>query len=377
MQISKISLKNKKDFDFLRQILAPYTKRVYLVGGSVRDLLLGKKLGDFDIEIYDLKLEVFDNLMQNLGANGVGKSFFVYKYKNFDLSLARYENKISVGHKGFKTFICNDEKQAALRRDFSINSMMVNIFNDEFLDFYGGFEDLKDKILRHINSDRFKEDSLRVLRAIHFVSRFDLRLDPSTLSLMKSMDINELSLDRINSELYKFFASKNLLLGFLLLQELNLEEKIFYFNSTTHKNYSLFKSLLQSSRKFVFDDGIFLYIYLNLFNINQKDFFKKTKIKKYFLKKSSQFFYKDDISYESLCELALSMKLKQWLGLWDKKRINMAKELSCYDKKLDFKINSYELMKEGFYGKDLAYKIKEIQKEKIRQKCANLTKTMI
>jgi tRNA nucleotidyltransferase (CCA-adding enzyme) len=94
-------MKLKEIIDFLK----PYTSRAYLVGGAVRDILMNKTPNDFDIEIYDISPTIFEKLMEKLGAKGVGKNFFVYKYKNFDLSLPRIENKIGIGHKGFKVKI--------------------------------------------------------------------------------------------------------------------------------------------------------------------------------------------------------------------------------------------------------------------------------
>ena len=99
-------------------LLKPYTKRAYLVGGAVRDILMNKTPTDFDIEIYDITPQEFEKIMDKINAKGVGKSFFVYKYKNFDLSLPRIENKTGHGHKGFSVKLTNDEKTASLRRDF-------------------------------------------------------------------------------------------------------------------------------------------------------------------------------------------------------------------------------------------------------------------
>ena len=82
-------MKLKEITDFLK----PYTSRAYLVGGAVRDILMNKTPNDFDIEIYDISPTIFEKLMEKLGAKGVGKNFFVYKYKNFDLSLPRIENR--------------------------------------------------------------------------------------------------------------------------------------------------------------------------------------------------------------------------------------------------------------------------------------------
>ena len=140
-------------------LLKPYTNRAYLVGGAVRDILMDKTPNDFDIEIYDLSPTLFENLMKKLGAKGVGKQFFVYKYKNFDLSLPRIENKIGIGHKGFKVKITQDEKIASLRRDFTINSIYADI-NGNLFDPFDGKKDLENGKINFIGDPekRIKED---------------------------------------------------------------------------------------------------------------------------------------------------------------------------------------------------------------------------
>ncbi|TQR32994.1 CCA tRNA nucleotidyltransferase [Campylobacter sp. MIT 99-7217] len=372
MQISKISLKIDPRLLFIAEYLKPFTKRVYLVGGSVRDSLLNLELSDFDIEIYDLDPRLFDKLMQKLGANGVGKSFFVYKYKNYDLALARYENKISHGHKGFEVQICNDEKSGAKRRDFTINALMMNIYDGRVLDFYEGLKDLEHKILRHIDEKSFKEDSLRVLRAVHFVARFDLAVSLETLELMKTMDISDLSLDRINAELYKFFKASNLKLGFELLQELGLEEKIFHFYNEDKKRNEKFKVLLDRSRVFIKDEGLFLYLYLNFFNLDKKIFFQKTKLKKELFIKANEAFFEDEMSDFDLLKIALDKPLKEWLGLFDEKRVQRAKNLGFYDKKFIVQISTQKLIEQGFSGKILGEKIQALKEEAIKTYLKNL-----
>lgn len=357
MQISKTGLINRLKFisDFLR----PHTKRAYLVGGSVRDFFLGLELRDFDIEVYDISPKKFDSLMQKLGANGYGKSFFVYKFQNYDLALARTENKNAPGHKGFEVRICNDEALAAKRRDFTLNALMINIFSGELLDFYGGLEDLKRGILRHIDDKSFMEDSLRVLRAVGFVSRFNFHLAPQSLNLMQNMDISDLSEDRINAELYKFFKGEHLALAYQTLQKLNLEKPLF---GVEFKDENFLK-LLENSRKFVKDEALFLYLYLNYFNIKEP-FCKKTKLKKKLLHKASQPFFTKEISDLELLKIASLMPLKSWLGLWDKKRIERAKFLSVYEEKFHSQIQAQTYLKQGFFGKMLGLKLQnEREKE--------------
>lgn len=362
MQALKINLKNNAELSFISNFLKPYTKRAFLVGGSVRDLLLGFKINDYDIEIYDIPALEFENLMQKLGAKGFGKSFFVYKFKNFDLALARKENKIAAGHKGFEVELCKDEKEGAKRRDFTFNALMINLFNFELLDFYGGVKDLENKTLKHINETSFKEDSLRVLRALYFVSKFNFDIDEKTLNLMQTMDISDLSLDRINSELYKLFKGEYLFKAYKYLQKLGLEEKIFG-QSFKDENFVF---LLENTRKFIKDEALFLYLYLNHFKLDKESFFKKTKLKKNFLKAANQAYFEDKISDFDLAKIATKMPLKSWLGLWNDERIEKAKELGLYEDKFQSKISAKELMKQGFKAEPLGLKLKILREEELK-----------
>ncbi len=331
------------------------------MGGCVRDMFLGLQITDFDIEIYDISPQKFDTLMKKLGADGFGKSFFVYKFKNYDLALARSENKVAAGHRGFEVSVCDDEKTGAKRRDFTINSMMINIFNDEFLDFYGGLADLKARILRHIDDESFKEDPLRVLRAVHFVARFSLKIAPASLKFMQNMPTNELSRDRINAELYKFFKAQNLKAGFQALQALNLEKAVFFADTFNHKKRDFFLKMLENSRKFIKDEGLFLYLYLNFFDIDKRDFFKKTQLKKELLNAAKEPFFADEISNFDLAKIALQMPLSQWLGAWDEKRIQRAKALGVYDTTLRPNIDTQGL--ERLKGKALGEQIARLKDE--------------
>ncbi|MGM0623570.1 MAG: CCA tRNA nucleotidyltransferase, partial [Campylobacterota bacterium] len=89
------------------------------MGGAVRDALLGRPCHDFDLEIHGCSPKEFDALMRALGAKGVGKSFFVYKYKDIDIALPRTEKKIATGHRGFTVDLARGTKQASMRRDFT------------------------------------------------------------------------------------------------------------------------------------------------------------------------------------------------------------------------------------------------------------------
>ena len=189
------------------EVLAPYTKRAYLVGGSVRDLCLDMPLYDLDIEVYDIEPAAFETLMNRVGAVGVGKSFFVYKLGNIDFALPRVERKSGVGHAAFEVHVCNDEKEASKRRDFSMNAMMLNIFDETLLDFWGGKEALASKMLCMIDAVSFQEDSLRVLRSIQFSARLGFKIEAKTLALMRSIDLSDLSRTRMLWEFEKLFRA--------------------------------------------------------------------------------------------------------------------------------------------------------------------------
>ncbi len=215
-----------KDLEFLKNFFAPYTKKVYLVGGCVRDEVLGIKSKEYDLEVYNISQEEFDKLMQKLGAKGVGKSFFVYKWKNFDISLPRTESKVGHGHKGFEVKLTQNEKEASRRRDFRMNALMKNIYTNEILDFWGGIEDIKKKLIRHIDNKTFVEDSLRVLRAMQFASRLKFKITPETIKLCQNIDLSDLSKERIYMEFEKMFRSNYLYYGFYYFIKLKIAKKL-------------------------------------------------------------------------------------------------------------------------------------------------------
>ena len=160
--------------------------RAFLVGGWVRDAMLGKSCRDYDIEVYDMAQDALVPLLSKYGrTNLVGKAFGVIhlamKGLSLDFSFPRTENKVGYGHRGF--VVHTDEKlsfkEAALRRDFTINAMGMELPELTLCDPYGGVEDLKAHRLKHV-SDAFAEDSLRILRGVQFASRFELTLAPET-----------------------------------------------------------------------------------------------------------------------------------------------------------------------------------------------------
>ena len=184
--------------------------RAFLVGGWVRDALLGKPCRDYDIEVYDMGQDTLVSILSKYGrTNLVGKAFGVIhlamKGLSLDFSFPRTESKVGYGHRGF--VVHTDEKlsfkEAARRRDFTINAMGMELPDLTLCDPYGGMEDLKNHVLRHV-SEAFAEDSLRILRGVQFASRFELTLAPETAELCKSLSLEDLSAERIYEEFKKW-----------------------------------------------------------------------------------------------------------------------------------------------------------------------------
>ena len=346
------------ELDFFRSLFAPFSKRVYLVGGCVRDALLGREIYDYDIEVYDIKPAKFDELMTSIRASGVGKSYFIYKYKNYDLGLPRSESKTGNLHKDFAVSYINDPSLASLRRDFTVNAMMMNIFNGEILDFHGGKKDLEGKTLRHIDSEKFKEDPLRVLRGVQFSARLGFSIADETLELMKTLDLAHLSRDRINTELIKFFRAKEPEKGAFYLFKLSLFKEIFGVEICESDE---FLSELKSARKFVDDERLFLYMLFGKFELDAKEILEKMRLPKSYFSILKEPYFKEMSSDNELLEIALNMPLKSWLGAYNKERIGRAKELGVYEAKFDAKVDVSEILVAGFKNEMIAAEIKRRQ----------------
>lgn len=199
----------------LAQVLAetPALSRSYLVGGCVRDCLLGIPVKDYDIEVFGTD---YERLARELGRWGrtdlVGRSFGVVKLSMpgghaYDFSVPRRDSKTGPGHRGFQ--VAFDPKislrEAAARRDFTINALMYDPRRDVLVDEFGGQADLGNRVLRHTTS-AFGEDPLRVLRGMQFAGRYMLVAAPETLEFCRSITsrFGELAVERVREEWFKW-----------------------------------------------------------------------------------------------------------------------------------------------------------------------------
>jgi len=199
------------DSNELRELISSICKlgaKPIVVGGAVRDHLMGQGSADIDIEVFNVPIQdVATHLSGAFNVKDFNKSFGVFKLQigsqEFDISSPRREVKQGVGHKGFHVeldpFLTFDE--AALRRDFTINSIGFDPISETILDPYNGVRDIKHKVLRHI-SPSFKDDPLRALRACQFAGRFGFRVAHDTAQqcwLMRD-ELQTLSPERIWAE---------------------------------------------------------------------------------------------------------------------------------------------------------------------------------
>ena len=290
--LDKFPVDLQEEIKKIANLLSPCTKRAYLVGGCVRDLLLNNKIKDLDIEVYDINPDEFDKLMKKSGALGVGKSFFVYKLGDIDLALPRVEKKVGVGHKAFEVQITDDEKVASKRRDFSMNAMMINIFTGELLDFWNGQQSIEKKQISLIDEKSFKEDSLRVLRAVQFSARFDFDIEENTLKVMQNIDLSDLTKPRILWEFEKLFKAKHLDVGFVYMYRLRLFEKLFTCKLKSQDISRIQNELKEASFIEELRPYYFFYIVANMCGFDPYEWLKKIEAPNHFLRiiKNQPFF---------------------------------------------------------------------------------------
>ncbi len=181
--------------------------RAMLVGGCVRDVLMGIAPKDWDVEVYGIEPVRLREILDGLGeVNIVGEAFTVYKLgRDLDVSIPRRERKAGRGHRGF--VVEGDPRMsfedACRRRDFTVNAILKDPLTGEIVDPFGGQSDIEKKVLRMVSADTFAEDSLRVLRAAQFAARLKFKIDPATTELSKTIDLKDLPRERIWGEIEK------------------------------------------------------------------------------------------------------------------------------------------------------------------------------
>jgi tRNA nucleotidyltransferase (CCA-adding enzyme) len=203
--------------------------RPYLVGGAVRDALLALPLEDWDVEVFDLPADRLEPVLAAHGrVDAVGQAFRVYKLVGvegvrgaLDVSLPRRDSKVAPEHRGIAAsgdpFL--SVADAARRRDFTINALMLDPATAELVDPWGGRRDLEARLLRAVDPATFGDDPLRALRGVQLAARFELTVDPATATLCAAMPLAELPAERVFGEIEKLLLkARRPSLGLALLK---------------------------------------------------------------------------------------------------------------------------------------------------------------
>ena len=241
---------------FATSIVATLTERghqAYLVGGCVRDLLMGREPADYDIATDATPNEVMSIFPETYA---VGAQFGVVLVPVPELQCKGQhggnaepipDEALAVGHQHkscveVATFRCDvgysdgrhpdevrfskDPREDVQRRDFTINGLLLDPIENKVLDYVGGQEDLKSKVIRAIGNPavRFAEDKLRMLRAVRFAARFEYTIDPITFTSIQQLapQIHQVSRERVRDELTRMLTEGHARRAFELLDETGL-----------------------------------------------------------------------------------------------------------------------------------------------------------
>lgn len=197
--------------------------RLYLVGGALRDEIMGREKHDEDYCVTGLSSKEFLKLFPM--AHTRGKSFEVYDIEGKEFALARIDRKSGLGHKEFE--ITADKsitiEQDLERRDITVNSIAKDVLTGKIIDPFNGIKDIKNKTIK-ATSKAFAEDPLRVYRVARFAAQLEFDIDIHTLELMSSLknELNTLSKERVFEEFKKALSQNKPSIFFEILRKANV-----------------------------------------------------------------------------------------------------------------------------------------------------------
>ena len=204
---------------------------LFLVGGAVRDMVIGCESHDRDFVVVGLNENIF---MNNFEAKRTGKQFPVFRLQvddeEVEIALARKEEKIGEGHNGFRMIF--DEtisiEEDLIRRDVTMNAMAISMKDNRLVDPFHGKEDIQNKVIR-ATSEHFLEDPLRVLRVARQAAKFNFSISEDTLKLMERCkdELHTLPFSRIWGEMEKALMTKKPSIFFQVLKDANVLNDIF------------------------------------------------------------------------------------------------------------------------------------------------------
>ena len=196
----------EKDLEMARRIAGTAAERggrVYFVGGFVRDGVMGRESKDVDIEIHGMTADAVRVMLGEIGPwKEMGASFGVFGLRGYTLDIALPRRG---GGKGEDADIdpFMGRKEAERRRDFTMNAMMQDVLTGEIFDDFGGREDIRKRVIRHVDEETFRRDPLRAMRAAQFAARFDFAIAPETMAVCRTLELRGLAKERVMGEVEK------------------------------------------------------------------------------------------------------------------------------------------------------------------------------
>jgi poly(A) polymerase len=205
--------------------------QAYLVGGCVRDLVMGREPQDYDVTTNatpDQVLTLFPDAL-TVGAQ-FGVVIVPREAGNVEVATFRSDGLYADGRHPREVRYAETPQEDVCRRDFTINGLLYDPLNDQVLDFVGGQADIRARHVRTIGDpvERFGEDRLRMLRAVRFTARFDFKLEPTVLAAIRRLaaQIHDVSAERVRDEIVKILTEGRARQGFELLDESGLLQEV-------------------------------------------------------------------------------------------------------------------------------------------------------
>ena len=353
-----------KEIRELSELFKQNGKRLYIVGGWVRDHLMGKSPHDIDLATDSLPDDTLEFLGDKYSVDLVGKAFgvIILKVGGEDVEIASFRTD-GDGRKPEVTLGVTIEEDVS-RRDLTISALFYDIENDNIVDLVGGINDINNKVVRMVGDplDRINEDQLRVLRVARFASRYDFEIDDKTAkAIQKNSDLSKISKERIVEEFLKVFEKNPSLKPFLdIITKFGIWNQIF-------GDFKINTNVVETS-------SVSLYLSNLLKDNDSKDLEVLTEV----LKWSSDI--KDSVKFlVSLKDFKPELLNKYFT---EKKRIKMDSKTileflnlsEIPNKEMVLKFSEYvptvkssELIKLGFSGEKLGAEIKRLEIEKFKE----------
>lgn len=353
----------------LSDIFIKNGKRLYIVGGYVRDTLMGLDPLDIDLTTDSLPDETITFLKGKYHIDLVGKAFgvIIVHLGNMKIEIASFRTDETMGRHPIVKLGASIEEDCA-RRDLTISALFYDIEEGKIVDLVGGIDDIKNKVIRMVGNpkDRIEEDQLRVLRVARFSARYDFTIDSNTSNVIKSsVNLSEISRERIFEEINKAYKQSIDFSKYLeLFTKLGLWEEIFpgfklnkkiehtkfletyIANIFKHENTNgLLTKLVQDFKMDISTTRVAIFL-IELLEINTDNMFD---------------FYKKKISTNTPNDTIL-----EWF------RLNRLKgSIYTYFLKYMPSVSAKDLMDNGFKGAELGREIKRLETEKIKKFCEN------